>query len=302
MGDIFHHVRDANSFELPGFNHWPKHGLPQFNIPGYGDFQVTKFMLLQVLAGLIVLLIFRGLAKRAQSGEAIRGRFWNFWEFLALFVRDEVVRPAIGDGSHDDHGHGDHGHEESHGDHSALADTGSHPADRYVPFIWSCFFYILICNLLGAIPFLGSATGSISVTLALAICAFAYVVRCGSEQMGFAGFWLAQCPHLDIPPFMKIGLVPLIWSIEVLGMFIKHGVLAIRLFANMMGGHTVLGTLLAFIAVAADSSTGIYALVSVSSVLGQVAVGMLELLVAFIQAYIFAFLTSLFVGMALHPH
>ena len=300
MGDTFHHVRDFPYFELPGGHHFPAHGLPHFNIPGYGDFQVTKFMVLQLLAGLIVLFIFRGLAKRAASGEAVKGRFWNFWETIALFVRDEVVRPSIGDG---DHGHGDddHGHhEESHG----LADTGSHPGDQYLPFIWTCFFYILICNLLGAVPFMGSATGSISVTLPLALCALSFVIISGSKELGAVGFWLAQCPHLDIPAFMKVILVPVIWFIEVAGIFIKHTVLAIRLFANIMGGHTVLGTLLAFIAFAANSgaSDGIYAIVTAGSIAGQVAVGMLELLVAFIQAYIFAFLTSLFVGMAIHPH
>jgi len=95
----------------------------------------------------------------------------------------------------------------------------------------------------------------------------------------------------------------MIWLIEVLGLFIKHGVLAVRLFANMMGGHTVVAMILGFIAIAAHSPTPwLYYLVVPSSILGQVGIGLLELFVAFLQAYVFAFLTALFIGTAIHPH
>jgi F-type H+-transporting ATPase subunit a len=216
---------------------------------------------------------------------------------------------------HDDHGYDGHGHE----DHAPLpsdshqhplkeaidtkpgyAATGTHPADVYLPFVWSCFFFILICNLLGAIPMLGSATGNINVTGALALIAFGATLLWGTQQQGAVGFWKGLVPPLDVPPALKVVLVPMMFVIEVMGLFIKHGVLAVRLFANIMGGHTVLGVILAFIAGAAGS--GLWWLVTPASILGQVGVGLLELLVAFIQAYVFAFLATIFISMALHPH
>ena len=305
--DIFHHVRDFPYFELP------QEG--KLQLPELFGFQLTKFMVLQALAAVIVFLIFRGLARRVADGSPAQGRWWNFWESLAVFIRDEVVRPAIGDGGHhDDHdGHGDH-HEIDHAAEDeaqplrgalgmAHVTTGPHPADKYLPFVWSCFFYVLICNLLGAVPWMGSATAEINVTGALAITAFGVVLMAGSRELGFVGFWMGLCPSMDLPPVLKVILLPMIWLIEVLGLFIKHGVLAVRLFANMMGGHTVVAMILGFIAIAAHSPTPwLYYLVVPSSILGQVGIGLLELFVAFLQAYVFAFLTALFIGTAIHPH
>jgi len=279
--DTFHHVRDFPYFELP-------YGI-KVELPEIAGFQITKFMVLQVLAGLIVLLIFRGLAKRIASGEPARGTWWNFWEMLAVYIRDEVVRPTLA--SHDEHGdHSDHGH----------AAHGADPADRWLPFIWTVFFYVLICNLLGAIPWMGSATGNINVTGVLAISTFVVVLVAGIQATGFVGFWKALVPGMDLPAPVAILLIPMIWVIEVFGLLVKHGVLAIRLFANIMAGHTVIAVILGFIAVSADSS--LFYMVLPASILGQVAIGLLELLVAFIQAYIFAFLSTLFISMAVHPH
>jgi F-type H+-transporting ATPase subunit a len=106
---------------------------------------------------------------------------------------------------------------------------------------------------------------------------------------------------MDLSPGLKIVLVPLIFCLEVISLLIKHSVLAIRLLANMMGGHVVLAVILAFIAAGAQS-IAISLLVTPTSIAGAVALSMLELLVAFIQAYVFAFLTALFIGMAVHPH
>jgi F-type H+-transporting ATPase subunit a len=164
--DQFHHVRDTNVWELPGFvlqalglTDHPH--LPVFHVAGY-DFVVTKYMVMQVVALVLSLLIFRGLAKRIRDGKPATGLWWNFWETLALFIRDEVVRPSIGIPHHDDHGHedhGGHGHgEHGHDDHSdgghghdagghgqviAAAAYGApavevgHPADKYLPFVLS---------------------------------------------------------------------------------------------------------------------------------------------------------------------
>jgi F-type H+-transporting ATPase subunit a len=296
--DTFHHVRDFPYFEVPQFLGGEIH------LPMIGPFQLTKFMVLQLVAVAIVYWIGTGLAKRVAGGKPVVGRWWNFWETLAIYLRDHVVRPTIGDGhhGHDDHGHGhehdDHGH---HG-HAPAEPAYAHPADQYLPFIWSCFFYVLICNLLGAIPWLGSATGEINVTGALAVTVFGAVIAFGSKELGFVGFWKALCPHMDVPGALKPLLIPMIWCIELLGLFIKHGVLAVRLFANIMAGHTVIAVFLGFIAMPGIVDSALFYIVTPSSILAQVGVGMLELFVAFLQAYIFSFLATLFISTAVHPH
>jgi F-type H+-transporting ATPase subunit a len=301
--DHFHHVRDFPFFELPlhlgaaidSHGH-TVYGIP---LPNIGGFQITKFMVLQVVAGLLTFLVFKGLAKRVNSGEPTQGRFWNFWESIALFIRDEVVRPTIGDGHHDDHGHeddhesADHGHGES---------KAGHHADQYLPFIWTCFFYVLFCNLLGAVPLLGSPTASISVTAVLAVSVFVYNLSHGIRQFGFVGFWKNQVPDLGLGGFMGVAIGGGIWCIEVVGLFIKHGVLAIRLFANIMGGHTVVGVILGFIAVDGVAGTMLQGLVIPASIGGQVLIGLLELFVSFLQAYVFAYLSTIFLSASMHAH
>jgi F-type H+-transporting ATPase subunit a len=300
--DIFHHVRDSKYFDLPFGNH-PK-------LPPLNGIQLTKFMVLQVVTGLLILLIFHGLARRIRTGAPARGGWWNFWEFLALYVRDNIVRPTIGRPHTQDHGAHDHGA------HSPVPAGGAHvrevahselevghPADKYLPFIWTCFFYVLFCNLLGALPFLGSATGELNVTGALALVTVGAVIFYGSQRSGHIGFWKSLAPSMDLPGPMKYILLPMIWIIEFVGFVIKHSVLAIRLFANVMGGHTVIAVILLFIAMAAHSGNDLlYYAVLPASIFGQVAIGMLELLVAFLQAYIFAFLATVFIGMAVNPH
>lgn len=327
--DTFHHVRDANGFELPFQDQL-------LEIPSIFGFQITKFMLLQVIAFVIVVWIFRGLASRVASGEPVKGRWWNFWETLALFIRDEMVRPIIGDpdAHHHDHGAVDHGpnhhdepyeanahlkelekavtgHDESftkHGpdlvhmaDDLTLSVDVGHPADKYLPFVWTCFFYILISNLLGAIPSLGTATSNLNVTGALALWVLLAVIYFGAQRAGFVGFWKNQAPSMDLPGVMGYIIVPVIWTIEVVGLFIKHAVLAVRLFANIMGGHTVLAVILSFIAVAADQGAMWY-VITPASLLGQLAIGLLELFVAFVQAYVFSIMATLFISAAVNPH
>lgn len=297
--DTFHHIRDTHVFELPGGREF---ALPSINLLGY-EFQLTKYMVLQVVAGLAVLLLYRGLAMQVRGGRPASGRFWNFWETLAVFVRDQVVRPSIGEPHHhghgDDHGHGDHGdaHAESH--EHAVADK-PHFSDRFLPYIWTVFFYVLFCNLLGAIPFLGAATAHTGVTGVIAASVLIVTILAGSMQSGAAGFWKSLVPHMDLPGPIALFLIPMIWVIEAAGLFIKHMVLAIRLFANMMAGHVVIGVFLSFIA--ATANTSIWYAVTPASILGQLAIGGLELFVAFLQAYVFSLLASMFIGAAVNPH
>lgn len=304
--DPFHHVRDSSTFELPALLERALGGLPTLpvlNLFGY-ELQLTKFMVLQVVAGLLTLIIFRDLAQRIAGGKPATGVWANFWEVIALYLRDNVVRPTLGAGHHhqdqDGDGHQEHGHS-SHAaaQHDAVEGVG-HPADRYLPFVWTCFFYILFCNLLGAIPWLGSPTGDINVTGALAVAAFGCTFVAGVREFGLIGFWKNLVPPIDAPGPLKWLLIPMMFVIEVVGLLIKHGVLAVRLFANIMGGHTVIGVMLSFIAVVADS--GLWWLVTPASILGQVGIGLLELFVAFLQAYVFAFLATIFIAMGSHPH
>jgi len=238
------------------------------------DLKLTKFMVLEVIGALILIAIFVPLARRARAGAAPRGRIWNLLEAMVVFIRDQVARPTI----------------------------GSHDGDRFTPFLLTIFFFVLTCNLLGMAPWAGSPTGALATTGALALITFATVVIAGSLKMGVVGFWLGQVPSMDVPMAIGIVLKPMIFIIEVAGLGIKHFVLAMRLLANMMAGHVVLAVLVAFIAVGAKISWLALIGIAPASIFGAVAISLLELFVAFLQAYIFAFLAGLFIGMAVHPH
>ena len=253
---------------------------------------VTKYQILLAVAALVVLALFVPLARRIATGEPVRGPLWNFLESLLLFIRDDVVRPNIQSGHADGHGHHDHPTHDPH----ALA-------DRYLPLIWTLFLFILTCNLLGMIPFLGSPTASISVTAALALIVFVTIQVSALLRFGALGFVKSFIPQLKTDnPILTVGLmltvVPLVAVIEFAGIFIRGGVLAIRLFANMYGGHVALAAIFA-LSVAANGS------LSVGGGIGAVALGtalsLLELLVAFLQAFVFVLLTSIFLGLQLNP-
>lgn len=236
------------------------------------DLKVTKFMVIELVAAILICVFFIGLAKAIQGGALARGRFRNMLEATLLFFRDNVARPCI----------------------------GHHDADKFVPFLWTIFFFVLACNLFGMIPWMGSPTGSLAVTGALALVTFTVVMGSALMKLGPIGTVKSFVPHMDLPFVLKIFLIPLIFVIEVAGMLIKHGVLAIRLLANMMAGHVVLAVIMAFIAASAGSM--LWYVVTPTSVLGATALSLLELFVAFLQAYIFTFLSALFIGMAVHPH
>jgi F-type H+-transporting ATPase subunit a len=267
--ELMAHVQDSEAFHLPfGWVVDVPQPLLAIGIP----VRMTKFMLLELVAAVLMLLVFLPLARRIATGRRPRGRFWNFFETIIVFVRDEVARPAI----------------------------GRHDADRFLPFLWTVFFFILFCNLLGLLPGAGSPTGATGVTGTLAMMSFLTVVGSGVKKMGPVGFWKSLVPPMELPLPMAIVLTPVIFVIEVSGLVIRHMVLAIRLFANMFAGHLVMGMIIAFIPMVANLA--VWYVVTPASVFGAVAVGMLELFVAFLQAYIFTFLSALFIGLALHPH
>ena len=237
---------------------------------------VTKFQVLLVVAAVVVAVPFILLARKVQDGTPPRGPFWNFLESLLLYIRDEVVRPNVG-----------------------------HGGDKYLPFLWTLFLFILTCNLLGMVPFLGSPTADISVTLVLALIAFLVIHVQAIRENGVGAYVKSFVPHLEadnlpMQIFLTVLIVPLISVIEVMGAVIRGAVLAIRLFANVFAGHVALAVIVSF-AVADATLGGISAGGTVAAVVMGTALSVLELFVAFLQAFVFVLLTSIFLGMQLHP-
>jgi F-type H+-transporting ATPase subunit a len=243
-----------------------------FKISGFK--MMTKYMILEVIAAGLIVAIYVPLAKRARSGEPPKGAFQNFFEVLLTFVRDDIAKPNFGE----------------------------HDADKYVPFLWTLFLFILFCNLLGLVPYGGSPTANIYATGGLALCVFFAIHGAAIAKMGVGHYLKSMWPHLDIPIWGVCFLINfLVCLIEIGGNLVKNGVLAIRLFANMLGGHSALAMVMLFIILTARGALGLWITITFSSVLGAFFLNLLELLVAALQAYIFVFLTALFMGMALHP-
>jgi F-type H+-transporting ATPase subunit a len=277
--DATEHVSDAKYIHITDslFGGWTI-PLPELDLFGY-HFQVTKFMVLELIAAVLAVVIFVPLCRKAASGTLPKGPFWNAFESLLTFIRNDVARPNLGE----------------------------HDADQYVPFLWTLFIFILFMNLLGMIPFLGSPTASIWVTGGLAICAFIMMHAAPIAAHGVGPYLKSTWPHIElgdnvVARVFGFGISLSIWLIEMVGTGIKSFVLAVRLFANMFAGHMVLASILLFIVVVGQSGISwLWAGVTFASVVGVVGLSLLELFVAFLQAYVFVFLTSLFMGMALHP-
>jgi len=262
--DLVKHVNDAAAFELP-------FGI-EFALPKVFGHQITKFMVLELVVAILMVLIFVPLARKLAGDKPPKGRFWNMFEAIVVFIRDRVVRPAV----------------------------GSHDAHRFLPFVLTIFFFVLFCNLMGLIPFMGSPTASFCVTAPLALVTFLVGIGSGMKKYGLVKFWTGLCPPLDISPSLKVVMVPMILVLEIVGLLIRYAVLAIRLLANMFGGHLGLAIILGFIPAAAGSL--LWYGVAPMAVIGATAISMLELFIAFLQAYVFAFLAALFLGMAVHQH
>ena len=265
VGEIGGHVADANSFHIPQFlgGH--------IELPMICGLQITKFMVIELVAALLLIVIFIPLARKIKTGNPVKGRFWNLMEVFLLYLRDEVIYPSI----------------------------GKKNARPYIPFLWTLFFFILFCNLGGMLPWCGSPTGSLAVTATLAIITYLVVIGGGMIKQGAFKYWAHQVPKMDLPAILAVFLKPMIFVIEVVGNLIKHIVLSIRLLANMFAGHVVLAVFIAFISGTA-SIVWLWPFVTVGSLAMSVALSCLELFVAFLQAYIFTFLAALFIGMAQH--
>lgn len=252
---IIHHLTNADKW----------HPFPGVSVPlisnlkaGGLDVSVTLHVLMLLIAGAILFLLF-GLLYQKRVGQAPRG-ITNLLEVFVLFVRNELCINYLGEKD----------------------------GKRLAPFFLNFFFLILILNLMGLIPLFSTATANVNVTGGFALITLSMMIVGGIVKNGPVGFI-----HLFLPPGVPKPLYVVLFPIEFLGMFIKPFALTMRLFANMLGGHIVIYSLLSLIMTFGWAGT--------PSVLLALFIYSLELLVAFIQAYIFTLLSAMFVGSMLHP-
>ncbi|MBC8203414.1 MAG: F0F1 ATP synthase subunit A [Planctomycetes bacterium] len=259
---------------------------------------ITLHMASLVLAAIVAFIVLRIAAKQIALGDEsqgtnrylTKGRLSQIIEVISIYMRDNVIRPVLG------------------------TDTA-----KFLPYLLSLFFFILTCNILGMIPFAdvqnvvgnkafgfsadfdwaifgGTATSNLAVTGGLAIVSFLVIQFHAFKSLGIGGW----AHHLT--GGAPLYLLPIMLPIEFMGMFIKPAALAIRLFANMVAGHTMLAVLTMFgmIAFQATENWLITGSVEVVSTIAAICISFLELFVAFLQAFIFMFLTAVFIGQMSH--
>jgi F-type H+-transporting ATPase subunit a len=237
---------------------------------------ISRFLLIEIVVALLVFLAFRWLAGRIATGRAPKGKIWNLLESMVEFVRKGVVIPAMGE----------------------------HDADKFMPFFWTLFMFVLGCNLMGMLPWVGAPTSAFAMTGTLALIVFAIGVYQGVKHFGVLGYLKNLSPSLGLPVYLAVFIVPLVWVIEFASLLIKHVILAVRLLANMVAGHLVLlGFMgIGFGAHAVSMSTGSWTIAAGISIVAATLLSFLELFVACLQAYIITFLAAMFIGSATHHH
>ncbi len=233
------------------------------------DLSITKNVLALFISIAIMLIMFLSVAKayKRKPNSAPSG-LQSLFEPLIIFVRDDIAKPSIGEKKY----------------------------ERYMPFLLSVFFFILLNNLLGLVPiFPGGAnlTGNISVTMVLALLTFLTTILTANKNYWMHIFWP------PVPVFLKY---PIMFIIEAIGMIIKPFVLMVRLFANITAGHIIALGFFSLIFIFGSINTFAGYGVSVVSIIFTVFMTMLELLVAFIQAYVFTLLSAIYFGMATEEH
>jgi len=273
MSSEFHH---GESVVTKGDSHYVLHHGKVYNSDAHGnliedahghhvhpfDFSITKNVFSILVISMIMFFLFMTLANGYKKGPIPTG-VARLLEPLVVFVRDEIARPNIGEKKY----------------------------KKFMGFLLTVFFFIWITNLLGLTPLGINVTGNIAVTVCLALFTFFIVQFSANKDYWAHIFWMP-----GVPVLMKIVLAP----IEILGMFTKPFSLLIRLFANITAGHTVVMGLLALI-YTGKAMLGTGGSIGVSLLL-TLFINVIELLVAFLQAYIFTMLSSLFIGMAVEEH
>jgi F-type H+-transporting ATPase subunit a len=273
-GDVISHL--ANSYDIHfgpwhvdlwPMNEWCAHKIG-FN-PGISK-HVVMMLLAAFVAGSACIL-----AARRAIRDSGRGLLANMVEATAIFLRDEVAKPGLGD----------------------------HHYKGWYPYVATMFFFVLTCNLIGLVPppLGATATGNINVTMGLAALTLGAMYFGGMIEKGPIGFFKGLVPH-GVP----LWLWPGVFVLEVFGTLTKPFALMVRLFANMTAGHVILGVLSGFLAfgnIGFGAYLGRMVIVGTPTVAFYLFILTFELAVAFIQAYIFSYLSSIFIGLMLsHEH
>jgi F-type H+-transporting ATPase subunit a len=235
------------------------------------DLSPSKHLVFMLAAAMLVALTFllsaRSVARAQREGRPAKG-FAGSMEALALYIRQEVVLPNVG-----------------------------HHGEGYAPYLLTLFFFILVMNILGLLPWGATATGNISVTAALALMAFVTIEVAGMRTLGLKGylntiFYLPPGLPGPLKPIMLVIMTP----VEIIGKLSKPFALAVRLFANMTAGHVLVLALIGLTFLFQSYLVGVTASILATGVM------LLELFVAFLQAFVFTLLTSVFIGLMRAEH
>jgi F-type H+-transporting ATPase subunit a len=271
----------ANLLAASPLDHIVDHPIVESN----GWWLLTNHMVMMLLAALLMLLIFPLITRAYRNGEHVPTGTRNFFEAILVYLRNDLAKPLL-----------------------------KEKTDTYIGYIWTLFFFILFMNVLGLLPLdlltghllglghhghgiFGTATSNFWVTATLALCSFAVIHISGLRANGprnYLKHYLGGAP---------LFLAPIMIPVEILGTLIKPFSLAVRLAANMTAGHILLGVVIGFVAMAA-AAIGVGGMVGVGlvSIVAGVALTCLELFVAFLQAYLFTFLTTLFISQMVTHH
>ena len=274
--DIPHHIANSHEVETP-FGVWHLPRWEPIHVGGLTiDMSPTKHLVYMLLAAVLVTLVFTLSARSIQAAQA-RGRpskgFAGAMEATALYIRQEVILPNVG-----------------------------HHGEGYAPYLLTLFFFILAMNLLGLLPWGATATGNIAVTAALAVIAFLVIEVTGMMALGPVGyaktiFYLPSgLPGGIGGSILKVVLLAVMTPIELIGKLAKPFALAVRLFANMTSGHVLVLALIGLTFLFQSWAVGIGASVLATGVM------LLEVFVAFLQAFVFTLLTAVFIGLMRAEH
>lgn len=275
---VFHHTGDAHELDFaPLFTiHLPQ--WQPFHLLGLTiDLSPTRHVVFMILAAVLTFVMLRvaasGIAKAQRAGRA-PGGYAGAMEAFVLYVRNEI----------------------------AILNIGEEEGPRYAPLIITLFFFILIANLLGMLPWGASVTGNLAVTGALAVLSFMVIEVGGMVKLGPKGYMRTIFPH--IPGMHGVGglvMTIAMGPIEILSKLVKPIALAIRLFGNMLAGHFVILSLFGIVFLFGSLEYFRWG-IGIATALVVLGVMLLELFVAFLQAYVFALLSAVFIGLMQHEH
>ncbi|MBI2504384.1 MAG: F0F1 ATP synthase subunit A [Candidatus Latescibacteria bacterium] len=260
--DIIGHLLDHQTLEVPFLN--ASHLLDgELHLPQFDPiYGIDLSITRHVVMMWVASALLIGILWLAFRRRAlVPGRLGNFFETIVVFLRDEVVMPTMGA-----------------------------EGRAYLPYLLTAFFFILSCNLLGLVPYAATATGNVNVTAALALMTFLLTLAAGVQHNGLFGYCKSLIPH-----GLPVWLLPIMIPVELVSMFSRPFALCIRLFANMIAGHMVILVFLGIIILLKALWLAPF------SVAFAAAIYLLEIFIAFVQAFIFTLLSTLFISMAAHP-